>query len=138
MARLQQVAGVISRIEPARNFIDGTFYRRIEFADATGATHAVERVFAVEQIQRLLTVGAQGTFYFWNSHCYAVRFGNTLTEDIAATRRSYFIRDTRILLLMALSIVLLPVTIYIVVKKLVLAGSSQQMQHFLSAIRRDA
>lgn len=114
--------------------MDGLYYRRIEFTDAAGVHHPVEKVFFTNKLSSaLLTPKIHGEFYFWNSHCYAIRRGKELTEDIDAVRASFFTRDARLLLLMALSVFLLPVALFVVSKKLLRASSRRQMQSFLEA-----
>lgn len=93
----------------------------------------MERVFFTDKLTSALKPAASGAFYFWNSHCYAFRSGGDLVEDIDGARASYFKRDQRLLILMTCSLILSPVAIFVLMKKLVRAGSRQKMQRFLLA-----
>ena len=88
-------------------------------------------MFFTLKISSVLKLQTSGEFYFWNSHCYAFRDDRQLVEDIDAARASYFQRDARLMLLMAASVILLPVVTLIAAKKLLRAGSRAQMQTFL-------
>jgi hypothetical protein len=130
LAHFQKLAGTITRIEPSRTFIDGVYYRIIEFTSLAGTTCNVRNVFVTVKLCSLLKANASGVFYFWNSHCYAFH-NDKVIEDIEGARASYFQRDARLLLLMAISIILLPVVVFVAAKKLLLGGSERQMRAFL-------
>jgi hypothetical protein len=95
-------------------------------------TRSLQGVFFTNKLMPTLAPTSSGAFYFWNSHCYAFRSDNLFIEDIDGARASYFKRDRRLLLLMACSVVLLPVTIYVMAKKLVRASTREQMRRFLA------
>jgi hypothetical protein len=109
------------------------YCREVDFVEPAQAVRRMQRVFFTNKLAPLLTQTSSGVFYFWNSHCYAFRSNDHLIEDIAGARASYFKRDRHLLLLMACSVVLLPVTIYIVLKKFFRAGSRNLMRRFLTA-----
>ena len=132
MARLQKIEGTIFRIEPSRSFIDGIYCRAVEFTGQTGERFETKNVFCTQKLFSVLKAGVFGVFYFWNSHCYAFRSNGDLIEDIEGARASYFQRDARLLLIMAVSIVLLPVVVFVAGKKLLRGGSQAQMRLFIS------
>lgn len=132
MARFEKAVGTISGIHPSRTFVDGVYFREVEFVEQTRTTRSMERVFFTNKLIPALEPARSGVFYFWNSHCYAFRSDGTLIEDIDGARASYFKRDRRLLLLMACSVVLLPVTIYVLAKKLVHTSSREHMRRFLT------
>jgi hypothetical protein len=133
LARFEKVTGSISAIQPSRSFIDGVLCRRIEFTGASGGRRELSRVFFTLKLASYLKADTSGDFFFWNSHCYAFKAPDFMSEDIAGARTSYFKRDAQLLLLMALSLVLLPIAIFILAKKLLRAGSKGQMASFLSS-----
>lgn len=133
MARFWKVVGTISKIKPNRTFVDGVYCTRIEFTGTAGVVHAVERAFFTLKLESLMSARKSGEFYFWNSHCYAFRSGGNLIEDMDGARTSYFKRDSRLLIVMAVSLILLPVAIFVMAKKLLRAGTRHQMEMFLSS-----
>jgi hypothetical protein len=133
LARFEKIAGTVSTVEPSRIFVDGVYYLRLEFTESNGRTRELEKVFFTNKIALALKPKAAGEFYFWNSHCYAIRSGSQVVEDIEGARASYLKRDARLLFLMSLSIVLLPVSLFVVAKKLIRAGSRKHMESYFSA-----
>lgn len=132
MARLQRIEGTITRIEPSRSFTDGVYCRSVEFSGSAGERREMSKVFFTLKLCSVLKLRTSGVFYFWNAHCYAFRGAEESIEDIEGARASYFQRDARLLLLMAVSIVLLPVVVFVAGKKLLWGGSAAQMSAFLS------
>ena len=117
MARFQKTVGTINRIEHARTFIDGEYCRLLEFMKPGGQLERIEKVFFTLKLSSILKPKVKGEFYFWNSHCYAFRGREGLVEDIDGARASYFQRDARLLLIMAASVVMFPVAVVVVAKK---------------------
>jgi len=132
MARFVKTVGTLSRIEFSRSFIDGEYCRVIEFEGRHGQVERMEKVFFTLKLLSILKPDISGEFYFWNSHCYAFRNDEEQIEDIDGARASYFRRDARLLLITASSIVMSPVVLFVVAKKLLRAGSRAQMQRFLT------
>lgn len=127
----KKIVGTISKTQPGRTFIDGVYCNRIEITSA-GMTERMERVFFPLKLAFLVGAAETGEFFFWNSHCYAFRSSSSLVEDIDGVRTSYFKRDLRLLLLMAVSVVLLPVAAFVIIRRFLRAGSRRQMRDFLS------
>src|SRR5438128_1901237 len=119
MARLQKQVGTLSCIQPHRTFIDGEYCRLIEFTANSGQVQRMENVFFTLKLCSILKPHTSGQFYFWNSHCYAFRNNEEWIEDIDGARESYLRRDAHLLVIMACSIVLLPVVMFITARKLV-------------------
>jgi len=132
LVRFQKIVGTISKTQPSRTFVDGVYCSRIEITPAGCLGKELDRVFFPLKLAFLVSAAESGEFYFWNSHCYAFRSDGNLIEDVDGVRASYFNRDLRLLLLMALSIVLLPVAVFVIVRKLLRAGTRRQMETFLS------
>ena len=132
LVRFQKTVGTISKAQPSRTFVDGVYCNWIEIVPASGQAEKLDGVFFTLKLAFLVSAPDSGEFYFWNSHCYAFRSGGNLIEDMDGARASYFKRDSRLLLLMALSVVLLPVAIFVTTKKLLRAGTGKQMEQFLS------
>ena len=109
------------------------FCRRLEFVDDAGARHELEEIFFTNKMSPVLKRDVGGEFYFWNLHCYAFRSGAELLEDIDGVRASYFKRDARSLIIMSLSIVLLPYSLFVIAKKTLRGSSRERMRSFLSA-----
>jgi hypothetical protein len=124
--------GAIAKIQPSRNFIDGEFFHHIDIAGSNGPVR-LEEIFCTDRLTAHMKPGVSGAFYFWNSHCYGFKADGDEVEDIAGARRSYFARDSRLLIIMAASVILLPAAAFIVLKKLLRAGSAERMQRFLSS-----
>lgn len=133
MPRFQKAVGTLSRIQPSRTFVDGVYYSRIDITDAADHRQSFDNVFCTLKLAPVVQLKTHGTFYFWNSHCYAFRSDATLTEDIDGARKSYLKRDARLLIIMALSLVLLPYALLILIKRYARAGSRQRMQLFLES-----
>jgi len=133
LAKFQKVVGTISKFEPVRTFVDGVFCRRLEFVDDAGVRREFEEIFFTNKMSPVLKRDVGGEFYFWNLHCYAFRSGEELLEDIDGVRASYFKRDARLLIIMALSIVLLPYSLFVIAKKTLRGSSRERMRLFLSA-----
>jgi hypothetical protein len=133
LARFEKAVGTITGIRPSRTFVDGVYCRDVAIVEPTHSTRSIPRVFFTNKLISAIEPASSGAFYFWNSHCYAFRSDAVLIEDIDGARASYFKRDRRLLALMACSIVLLPVTLYVVAKKLIRASTREQMRHFLTA-----
>ena len=133
MAEFQKVVGTISTIDPSRHFIDGIYCREVVFNQTGGEHDRLSGVFFPSKLESLVKAGTAGTFYFWNSHCYAFRSGSTYLEDIDGARASYFKRDARLLWLMAGSVVLLPYAAFVAVKKWLRGSSRRQMELFLNS-----
>jgi hypothetical protein len=104
----------------------------IEITHAGCMVKKLDRVFFTVKLAFLVSTAESGEFYFWNSHCYAFRSDSNLIEDVDGVRASYFSRDFRLLLLMTLSVVLLPVAVFVIIRKLLRAGTRHQMETFLS------
>jgi hypothetical protein len=132
LVRFQKIAGTISNTQPSRTFVDGVYCNRIEITSAAGVAEKLDRVFFTLKLAFLVSTRESGEFYFWNSHCYAFRSGGNLVEDIDGVRASYFKRDFGLLLLLAFSVVLLPVAVFVMAKRLLRAGTRHQMENFLS------
>jgi hypothetical protein len=135
MANFQKAIGTISRIEPSRDFIDGVYCKQIDIIDIVGKHHQLANVFFTLKLSAVLKSAATGEFYFWNSHCYAFRSDQDFIEDIEGARASYFRRDAGLLVLMAVSVVLLPVALFVLAKKAIRGSSRRQMELFMSAER---
>ncbi|HEY7391303.1 MAG TPA: hypothetical protein VH640_22500 [Bryobacteraceae bacterium] len=104
----------------------------VEFSGPTGERREIRKVLFTVKLCSALKPQISGVFYFWNAHCYAFRGADESIEDIEGARASYFKRDARLLLLMAVSLILLPVVVFIAGKKLLRGGSAAQMRAFLA------
>jgi hypothetical protein len=132
LVRLQKIVGTISNTQPSRTFVDGVYCKRIEITRPGGMAETLDQVFFTLKLAFLVSAAKSGEFYFWNSHCYAFRSSGNLIEDVDGVRASYFKRDSHLLLLLALSIVLFPVAAFVAVKRLLRGGTRHQMEEFLS------
>jgi len=132
LVRFQKIVGTISKTQPSRTFVDGVYCNWIEITHAGCMAKKLDRVFFTVKLAFLVSAAESGEFYFWNSHCYAFRSDGNLIEDVDGVRASYFNRDLRLLLLMALSVILLPVALFVIIRRLLRAGTRHQMKTFLS------
>lgn len=132
--RLEVRRGTITSLAPGRTFVDGQYFASIGIATPGGASDELREVFVVNSLLDPLTIGAEGQFFFWNRHLYGyVAADGAVVEDVDGARAAYFGRDRVLLAVMAATIVLLPVAIWVVARRLLRAGSAYAMRSSLQA-----
>lgn len=127
MKAVQTIVGVVDQVGVARVFVDGTFFDHVEWTGADGSRQEARQLFVTNKLLPLFKPGSRGVFYVWQRHLFALRVGGQSEQDIEGVRRSFLYRDTKLLLLMAVSLILLPYVLLVVGKKLWGLQSARQM-----------
>jgi len=134
LRRFQKISGIISAVTPIRTLSDGIFYRSIKFTRNDGQSEELQKIFFTHKLVQFAEPGVNGVFYFWNSHCYGFKSDHQiLLEDIDGVRHSFYRRDLHLLIVMTASIVLLPVGLVVMAKKIIRSTSRNRMAQFLTA-----
>ena len=121
--------GPVRDLRPARTFTDGQLFCSISATDETGAERQLSGIFCTHRLLDSLQSPSARDIYVWHRHVFAVKTGEGLIEDIAATKRSFLYRDVYALLLMIGSVVLAPYAAWVIARKLYGSLSFADMVH---------
>lgn len=125
-------AGEITALSPGRTFIDGQYFSSITLTRDDGTRVQLREIFVINSLLDVVAKSRRGRLAIWNRHLYGfVGDDGTVHEDVAGARKAYFGRDRTLLIGFALSVVLLPVAVWVVGRRLLRAGSAYAMRRAL-------